>query len=532
MMMKSLKTKLTMMFIVFAGILSIAICLLSYYSYKHSLTAHYATTATNAAQTAADIVNGDKVEGYYQTKTPDEEYYQVLDSLNKVKASQDMMFLYVLVPITNEGMYIYDCYAPEDDMEYIRKLGDTDVFDEIYDNVMYVYKNGSVNNNLTETDGDYGHLASGYAPVKDSTGKTVAVVGADLSMDQVQKDLWNYVLFVAVLIIVIVVLVVFSMLILLGKMVINPINLLEGKASKIAENIDSRSYERVEIKSGDEIQVLADTFNKMSEDLIGYMNNLEKVTAEKERISAELDVAKKIQASMLPSIFPAFPQYDEIDLYATMNPAKEVGGDFYDFFKLDQNRIGIVMADVSGKGVPAALFMVIAKTLIKNHAAANETPSEIFTNVNAQLCENNDEGMFVTCFMGILEIDTGKFVYVNAGHNPPLLKKKDGLFEYMKIRPGFILAGMEGMRYKEAEIQLDPGDILYLYTDGVTEALNRQNELYSDLRLKELLNGETLDNISIKDTLTYIRNDIVTFADGAEQADDITMLILKMNGGN
>lgn len=265
----------------------------------------------------------------------------------------------------------------------------------------------------------------------------------------------------------------------------------------------------------------------MEEDIENYIENLTKVTAEKERIGAELNVATQIQASMLPCIFPAFPENEEFDVYATMQPAKEVGGDFYDFFKVDESHLAVVIADVSGKGVPAALFMVIAKTLIKNHTQNGESAKDVFTNTNAQLCENNEAGLSVTAWMEILDIFSGEFIYVNAGHNPPLLRKAEGEFEYLKMRPGFVLAGMEEIRYCQAEMTLEEGDMLYLYTDGVTEATDIHEELYGEERLLNRLNKDK--DLPLKDILCGIKNDIDTFVKGAPQFDDITMLMLKIN---
>ncbi|MBQ4347921.1 MAG: SpoIIE family protein phosphatase, partial [Firmicutes bacterium] len=211
------------------------------------------------------------------------------------------------------------------------------------------------------------------------------------------------------------------------------------------------------IKTGDEIEELSDAFNYMTGRLKEYIIDLTAVTAEKERIGAELSVASTIQSSMLPCIFPPFPERTEFDIYATMHPAKEVGGDFYDFFMLDEEHLAFVIADVSGKGVPAALFMVIAKTLIKNHAQSGEAPNEVFTNVNAQLCENNNAEMFVTAWMGILELSTGRLTFVNAGHNPPLIKRANEDYEYLKSKAGLVLAAMEGIKYRSSEIMLEAG---------------------------------------------------------------------------
>ncbi|WP_418455773.1 SpoIIE family protein phosphatase [Allofournierella sp.] len=277
-----------------------------------------------------------------------------------------------------------------------------------------------------------------------------------------------------------------------------------------------------EIDTGDEIALLARSCNSMMRDITDYMRNLQAVTAEKERIGAELGVATHIQASMLPCIFPAFPTRDEFDIYATMQPAKEVGGDFYDFFLVDDDHLAVVIADVSGKGVPAALFMVIAKTLIKDHAQLGTTPAEVFTQVNAKLCEANEEGLFVTAWMGILQISTGHMAYVNAGHNPPLLRRGGGGYEYLHARPGFVLAGMEGMRYRQAELDLAPGDALYLYTDGVTEATDARDELYGEERLQNVLNAH--QEAAPEALLPAVKADIDAFVGTAPQFDDITML--------
>ena len=247
------------------------------------------------------------------------------------------------------------------------------------------------------------------------------------------------------------------------------------------------------------------------------------------KTEAELNVASHIQKNMLPCIFPPYPEREEFDIYATMMPAKEVGGDFYDFFLIDPDHLAIVIADVSGKGVPAALFMVIAKTLIKNNTAGMTEPKGIFEKTNDQLCENNEEGMFVTAFMGILEISTGVFSFVNAGHNPPLLKRKGQQFDWLSVKPGFILAGMEGMKYQQESITLSEGDELYLYTDGVTEAMNLEEELFTDQRLKEALNRHR--KLDLKDLLASMKQEIDQFANGAKQADDITMLALRINEG-
>lgn len=274
-----------------------------------------------------------------------------------------------------------------------------------------------------------------------------------------------------------------------------------------------------------EVGILALSFEKMINDLKIYIKNLEKVTAEKERINTELNVAQKIQADMLPRKFPAFPEINEFDVYAMNIPAKEVGGDFYDFFLIDDNHLAIVIADVSGKGVPAALFMVIAKTLIKNQTQLGKSPSEVFTTVNNQLYEGNDESMFVTAWMGILEINTGIFTYVNAGHNNPLIKHDYNDYDWLKSKPGFVLGGMENIQYQQNKITLKSGDRIYLYTDGVTEAINFKDELFGDSRLKKIINNK--NDPELKKLLDYVQKEIDIFVNGKEQFDDITMLVME-----
>lgn len=287
---------------------------------------------------------------------------------------------------------------------------------------------------------------------------------------------------------------------------------------------------RIDLQTGDELQTLAEAFNSMTARLEKYIRDLTAVTAEKERIGAELNVATQIQKDMLPNIFPAFPDQKEIDIYAAMDPAKEVGGDFYDFFKVDSTHLGVVMADVSGKGVPAALFMVIAKTIIKNQALTGGPLEQVFARANEQLCENNGEGLFVTAFMGLLDLTDGTFAYVNAGHNPPLLRHSGGPYEYLQLSPGFVLAGLEGMEFPGGTLQLAPGDALFLYTDGVTEALNTEEELFGEDRLKAALNAPEAQGKKPIDLLPHIRSVLSDFAQGAEQADDITMLAITYIG--
>ena len=298
---------------------------------------------------------------------------------------------------------------------------------------------------------------------------------------------------------------------------------------KDAQTISSGDLDyRAEIRSNDEIGDLAKSFNGMAASLKEYIENLTAVTAEKERIGAELDVATHIQKSMLPCIFPAFPDRKEFDVYATMNPAKEVGGDFYDFFMVDDTHLAVVMADVSGKGVPAALFMVIGKTLIKDHTEPGISLGDVFSDVNNMLCDSNSEGLFITAFEGVLDLVTGEFRYVNAGHEPPYICKQGEGYEAYRIKAGFVLAGMEDLRYREGSLQLSAGDRIFLYTDGVTEATDAENQLYGSERLHRVLNDHLDANPEA--LLAAVKADVDRFVGDAPQFDDITMLCMEYRG--
>ena len=275
-------------------------------------------------------------------------------------------------------------------------------------------------------------------------------------------------------------------------------------------------------KTKDEIEVLAEAFDDLSRKTKQYIIDITNITKEKERIVTELELAHRIQADMLPNIYPAFPDRPEFDIYATMTPAKEVGGDFYDFFLIDNDHLGMVMADVSGKGVPAALFMMMSKILINNYAAQNASPAEVLKRTNEVICRNNKEEMFITVWFGVLEISTGKITAANAGHEYPIIRRSDGCYELFKDKHGFVIGGMEGIKYKEYEIQLEKGGGLFLYTDGVPEATDKDLELYGTDRLIEALNSNKTDDQ--KALIASVKDSVDSFVGEADQFDDMTML--------
>ncbi|MBO4422558.1 MAG: PP2C family protein-serine/threonine phosphatase [Clostridia bacterium] len=246
------------------------------------------------------------------------------------------------------------------------------------------------------------------------------------------------------------------------------------------------------------------------------------------RIKSELDLAAGIQADMLPNAFPAFPDRTEFDIYASMDPAKEVGGDFYDFFLTDDDHLCMVIADVSGKGIPAALFMMASKIILANNAMMGKSPAQILTDANASICSHNREEMFVTVWLGILELSTGRLVAANAGHEYPVLKKPDGPFELIKDRHGFVIGGMEGLKYKEYEITLEPGSKLFVYTDGIPEATDAEGAMFGAARMTDVLNSDS--GAAPEQILKNVRGAVDGFVKDAEQFDDLTMMCLEYKG--
>ena len=315
--------------------------------------------------------------------------------------------------------------------------------------------------------------------------------------------------------------VLFSLIYLLIKRIV--VDKLKVVTCSLGEITAGKLDEVVDVRSSTEFASLSDDINSTVDTLKRY------ITEANARIDAELQFAKSIQASALPSKFPAFPLRRDFDIYASMDPAKEVGGDFYDFYMTGRDDLHFLIADVSGKGIPAAMFMMRAKTELKSLTEAEMPVNEVFTTGNRALCEGNDAGMFVTAWQGGIDLKTGLVRYANAGHNPPLVRHAaDGKFTYLRSRAGFVLAGMEGVRYKPQELQLMPGDTIFLYTDGVTEATNAGEELYGEERLLKAINEREYE--TMEELCKAIKADVDAFVGDAPQFDDITMVALRYDG--
>ncbi len=379
---------------------------------------------------------------------------------------------------------------------------------------------------------DYGYRCTAGTELFELDGRH-AMVFVDLDMNQATQAgrifLLQYIGLVALVAIAAALLAIRSM----KKNVVDPINQLAAAAEaythdRIDEHRTGGHFSKVSITTGDEIENLSLAMKDMEQELGDYVNTLTRVTGEKERIGAELNIASQIQEGMIPSTFPAFPERREFDIFASMHTAKEVGGDFYDFFLIDDDHLAIVMADVSGKGVPAALFMMASKILIKNYAYIEQTsPARMLELVNHQICQNNPAEMFVTAWLGVVELSTGRMKAVNAGHEYPVIRRAHGAYQLCRDVHGFVLGAVDGMRYKEYELQFAPGDELFLYTDGVTEATNEALELFGTERMLSALNssGHAPDGV-----LDAVKSHLDGFVGAAEQFDDITMLCFRYQG--
>ncbi|SFR70135.1 PP2C family protein-serine/threonine phosphatase [[Clostridium] aminophilum] len=489
-------------------------------------------------------IDGDDLEKCIETKQKSEKYEYAQSFLDQVKENyDDIEYIYIIKPLNaNDSDNIMDVMAgitaeeKETDYDfYSVELGKLNK-DGYSATVAGQYLNGMDAKDITyfANHTEFGYDYTGMLPIRNSQGKAVALLAIDISMNEITKVLMTYAVATLVMMILIAMLAVYFVNRWLKNRVIDPVLRLEKvseafvESSRRAEMPEELVINDPDIHTGDEIESLSVAISDMFVGMKNYMSSLLTVTREKERIGAELDVANNIQASMLPRIFPAFPDHNEFDIYATMDPAKEVGGDFYDYFMLDDHTIGLVMADVSGKGVPAALFMVISKTLIKNRCQDSRSPAEVLSYVNDQLSEGNDSDMFVTVWLAILDINTGKGLAANAGHEHPAIRRKGGKYELDIYRHSPAVATMEGMRFREHPFELNPGDSLFVYTDGVPEANDEAGKFYGTDRMIECLNADP--DADVQKLLIEVREDIRKFAGEAEQFDDITMLVFDFWG--
>ena len=386
---------------------------------------------------------------------------------------------------------------------------------------------------LIENTPNYGLLCTSGMPIKNADGETVAFILTDISFSNVANSMREFLILYVTCMLILIILVAFMMARHTKKTQVEPINsITEAAENYVKDRLngekETEHFSRLNIHTRDEIENLSLIMADMEHDLKDYEEQLTKITASKQQMIAELTLAAKIQNNMLPKTFPAFPDRSDFDVYASMDPARDVGGDFYDYYLIDNDHLCLTIADVSGKGIPAALFMMASKIILANSAKLGKSPSEILTNANAAIRANNQEDMFITVWLGILELSTGKLTAASAGHEFPALKQNSRGFKLFKDRHGFVLGGMDGIRYQEYEIQLRPGAKLFLYTDGVPEATDANGELFGTKRMLEALNSDKA--AAPEQILKNVRGAVDDFVKDAEQFDDLTMLCIEYKG--
>ncbi|MBR6407156.1 MAG: SpoIIE family protein phosphatase [Clostridia bacterium] len=514
---------------------SIIVSMIGFSSFTDALMNQYSDGAFLTAETAADFVDADRIDAYVQSGGKSEEYLAAWNRLDQICNSSGATFVYVILPDRTDWAHITFLFSTIDhdspytvyDFGYVRETTN----DEYRQKYRALYETGSMrqlvirDKRYIETDP---HITA-MVPLKDSYGLTRAILCVQRQMDVMVKARTTYIRRIAAALIGLVLIVIAGQSMFLHRSLLRPLKLISEEATRFAgENTVAEKKLRDKIRSRDEVGQLASSIDRMEEQVRDYIENLKHITAEKERIGTELSLAARIQEAMLPGIFPPFPERSEFDLYAAMDPAKGIGGDFYDFFLIDDDHLCLVIADVSGKGIPAALFMMASKIILANNAMMGKSPAQILTDTNTSICSNNREEMFVTVWLGILEISSGKLTAANAGHEYPALKYADGHFELYRDKHGFVIGGMDGVKYKEYEILLKPGTKLFLYTDGVPEATDSSDEMFGTDRMAAALNDAA--DASPEHIIKNVRRSVDMFVRDAEQFDDMTMLCLEYKG--
>lgn len=520
-----------LMLVVFSSIM----VLIGYRMFTSSLMEQYADSAFRTAESAADMVNADHLDRMLESGGKSAEYQAAKFNMERLCNSQGVTFIYVILPDRSDYGHIQflistknkDSSFTEYEFGFVRVTTNDDyrqkykaLCEEGLERALVVRDKGYI-----QTDP---HITA-MIPLKGATGKVQGILCVQRQMDPLAAARRAFVRRIILTLLGAAMLVLTGGSLYLQRVLISPVEKITDEAKRFAaENVVAETPLSDIIENADEIGTLAESIDQMEAQVQDYVNSLTRLTKEKERVNAELDVAWKIQSGVLPKVFPAFPDKKEFDLYAMVRPAKEVGGDFYDYYLIDDDHLALVIADVAGKGIPGALFMMISKVLIKNRMISGDTPGEALENVNRQLIEGNQADMFVTVWMAVLEISTGKGIAVNAGHEHPALRRAGQNFELVRYRHSLAVSAMEGVPFKEHEFELRPGDTLFVYTDGVPEATDKSGRLFGTDRMLESLNREP--GAKPRVAVRHVQEGIFEFVENAEQFDDITMLCLQYYG--
>ncbi len=498
-----------------------------YYSFNKQFRHQYDSSIRSIADAATHCLNPDDFDNYLSSGEKNNEWTGINKILQDFVDKFDLNLLYVSSvkgPDYKDITYIYNP---------VKKGGKWSEFpflySEHYEEPNYnssakkVFEKGETIVRHTFKTRSGSHITA-MTPVRNSDGKIIAVLGAQKNIQEYVNAGRNYINRIILVEVIFGILFFVLFTFYFSHFLIKPLAQITHETDHFASYGGQPSDKLLEIKNHDEIGILAHSVHQMEYDICKNMEELKNVTAEKERISTELSVAAKIQSDMLPKDYPPYPDRTDFDLFASMTPAKEVGGDFYDYMLLDDDHLMFTIGDVSGKGVPAALFMGKCKVLIALYTLLGFGPKDILEKTNAQLCKGNDSGLFVTCWLGIFTFSTGELRFANAGHPFPVLYQEDK-YSFINVKPNFILGGMDGIKYEEHSINLKKGDRIFIYTDGVTEATDSNNQLFGDDRLLAAMSKTK--NLSAPDTLKKVREEVNLFVGDAEQFDDLTMLTFE-----
>ena len=491
-------------------------------NYYHNKIDQYRDLSGSISNSVVSMVRPEKVEEYIETMKQDEYFEVIHDYMNSTARNFDIKYFYVFVPRENDIMYIFDADYKDETSTYI---GYTEPYLESSDKeTFFKIMSGEIEEIVfyTTVDTQYGFLGCTYEPIKNRSGECIAIVGVEMDMSNILAEIMSFISKIIIATIIITIVVLSPFYLIVKRNVIEPVNKISAASKTMLDHISDNEEFHMDIHTGDEIEVLADSLEKMNSEIKQYIREISDYSSEREEMSAKLGIAASIQSRMLPVSFPEIP---EIEIFAGIRPAKEVGGDFYDVFMIDDKRIAIVIGDVSGSGVPAATFMAIAKTLIWDRSFTENDLGGVFSFVNNTICRNNIEEMFVAAFEGVLDLTTGELTYVNAGHEPPFIMRKGEEFMIEKLEPSLALGTVENMPYEMRSIMLNPGDRLFHYTDGVTEAANWKSEIFELKRLQDSLNRHREEAPEM--LFTSIVKDVNRFVGEEPQHDDMTMLCLE-----
>ena len=512
--------------VIFFVIFMVAVDLVVGFSLQREVLDSYKHFSFSYTDLLARNIDGDKAEEYLKTGKTDEYYDAMLQTMQAMVDTAGLRYLYVFVPEDDGIRYIWDAQADDDS----RPLRDIWYYDGTYpkDTVFEVFETGEDRFD-TYNYGDM-YLAAAIAPLRNSKGEIVAVVESDILMPHIQSSAVNLIISILLYMFIIMVITMVVFYSFVRRRIIGPLLKLNAASISLIDGLADDKELVIDVHTGDEIETVARSFENMHRRLHDYIEENTRNELEKQRVVTELDLATKLQAEMLPSKFPAFPDRNEFLIYADMTPAKEVGGDFYDFFFIDHDHLAIIMADVSGKGIPAAMFMMMAKSLLKSRVITGGDPGEMLHDVNNMICSNNPEMMFVTVWLGILNTATGVLSASNAGHEKPLLYHKGGQFEVVDDQHGAIVGLKKDLQFPKYDLQLEPGSKVLVYTDGVPEATDANEEQFGMDRLLHAVNSKY--DGRPEDILMVVDRDVYLFLDDAEQFDDITMLCIEYFGSD